>query len=56
MHCQWQKYYMHVGYGKVDSNCFDKSETGAISMATDVTVCVVCMWNGLSAMHCQCHK
>jgi len=28
----------HVGHGKVNSNCFDNSETIAVSMATNVTV------------------
>ena len=28
----------HVGHGKVNSNCFDNSETITVSMATNVTV------------------
>ena len=34
---------MHVGHGKVNSNCFPNSETIAIFMATNVTVSDVCM-------------
>ena len=42
----------HVGHGKVNINCFENSETIAVSMATHVTVHDVHMtqWNHFSVM------
>ena len=53
-----------MGHGEVESNCFhssncfDNSETIAVSMVTNLTVHDVCMtqWNNLSLMQYLLHK
>ena len=45
----------HVGHGKVNSNCFDNSETIAVSMATNVTVHMT-QGNDLLAVWICCTK